>query len=71
MKKLSETFDCATCGEKHKRDHEHYKNEFVRYDSNGEPYFNLKGQIMQTLKMWIIIFAIINEKIHGRKVFDD
>jgi len=53
------------------RECENSTNDYMKWDESGEPHLTFKGQFFNWIKMWVILITIINEKIHGRNIFDD
>lgn len=51
---------------------ENETNDYMKWSEDGlSANLTLKGQFMQWIKMWVILGAMINEKLHGRSIFDD
>lgn len=54
------------------RDCENSTNDYMQWNEDGtDTILTFKGQIMNYFKGFIILAVFINEKLHGRSIFDD
>ena len=69
--KVPRVDDDETHGYAH-RECENNTNPYMKWSDDGfDAQLTLKGYFFQWIKMWFILATMINEKLHGRSIFDD